>query len=142
MDSTLPDIQRPLSEEGKMMLHSMKEVLWNTGYHPQKIYSSPAKRAIETATIIAERFCCPIYTEKTLLSSDVEVLMLLLQNCDCETVCFVGHAPYLREFARVLVYPNDVPEIQRAAALIIDLTLDPFHGAPEAYITSNGMTPL
>ena len=141
MDPSLPDSLRPLSEEGKAKLHAMRENLWKSGYHPSVIYTSPATRAVETANGINEKFHCPIYIEDALMSSQEDRLFDILKESSHAAVCFVGHAPFLTEFARELVQNTEIPEIKRAAALVMELSSD-LTAVPLAYISAAGLTPL
>src|SRR5437899_11500650 len=54
-DTALPDKDRPLNDRGKRDAPKMGERLAKRGVTPDLILSSPAKRALETAQIIAKK---------------------------------------------------------------------------------------
>jgi phosphohistidine phosphatase len=91
------------------------------GFSPDSIYTSPLKRAVETAEMISSHFGAPITVEEGLGDYfDSNVLIEILCKAKEETLCFVGHSPTLPDFARSLC--PDVASIPRGCALILEIT--------------------
>jgi phosphohistidine phosphatase len=109
-DTGLTDFDRPLNKRGKRDAPFMGKLLAEQGIQPEVIFSSPAKRALKSAKIIAEEIeypldeivtCAPIYHASV---SDLLELIRDLNDSYYE-VMFFGHNPsmtglvnYLSEF--------------------------------------------
>jgi phosphohistidine phosphatase SixA len=131
-----------LSLKGKKQQQSTNQYLLEAGVRLGCIYCSPVLRAKETAKMVGECFSCPVIIEEALGSNfSEERLLEILQDSPHEAICFVGHAPTLPEFARLLVGQTPVPEIGRSSALIIDVEKKDgnLECRPVQYITPDGV---
>jgi phosphohistidine phosphatase len=106
-DSSLADKDRPLNDRGKRDAPKVGERLAKAGAKPDLILSSPAKRALTTAEIIARKLG---YKRKNILVDDrlyaveAEVLLDVIRRIDdgVECVMLFGHNPELTEVAHRL----------------------------------------
>lgn len=55
-DNTLSDFDRPLKKKGKQTAKLVGKLIAHSGYQPDIVLSSPAKRAKETAKIVKKQF--------------------------------------------------------------------------------------
>ncbi len=131
-----------LSLKGKKQQQSTNQYLMEAGVRLGCVYSSPLRRAVETARMVGLCFSCPVVIEAG-LGNDFreERLLSIIQDSPHDTICFIGHAPSLSEFAKQLVGEMDIPDIGRSSALILDVdtgggrvTCRPLH-----YITPDGV---
>jgi phosphohistidine phosphatase len=101
------DADRHLSDEGKMKLRLYAKSLKYLGVSFDLIYSSPYKRAMETAEIAAEMLDYKKGVEKCdylLPGGDQGQLFNLLQkHIDQPSVLLVGHEPSLGLLASMLI---------------------------------------
>lgn len=131
-----------LSLKGKKQQQCTNQYLQESGFRPSCIYTSPVRRAVETAKMGGAWFSCPVILEDALGNAfDEDKLIQLLLDEPHDTVCFVGHAPTLPDFAQKLAGNTPVPDIGRSCALVLDLqTIDgQVHGQPVLYITPEGI---
>jgi len=111
----------PLSEQGKTSLAKTISHLDAKGFVPESIYTSPLKRAVESAEMVSAHFNAPMLIEAALGDYfDGQVLIQILQAARAETLCFVGHAPTLPDFART--FCPTVTTISRGCALVLDVS--------------------
>lgn len=124
-DPDAVDIERPLNKRGKRDAPLMGQVLRDLKIRPDLIISSPAKRALSTARIIAK---CLKYPSKKILVRDrvyesgLSALLKIIQELDdsLATVILLGHNPDLTELAQYLSdYP--VENIPTCGVFCIDL---------------------
>lgn len=102
--SEIPDLERPLTKQGKKETRSISKILVKEGFIPDLIFSSPAIRAIETASISAKHFgyaAHDVIEEKYIYKSNVESLLTLLKSLDDKysSVMLFGHDPLISELA-------------------------------------------
>jgi phosphohistidine phosphatase SixA len=131
-----------LSIKGKKQQQCTNQYLQESGLRPSCIYTSPVRRAVETAKMGGAWFSCPVVLEEALGNSfDEDRLIQILLDEPHEIVCFIGHAPTLPDFAQKLVGDTPVPDIGRSCALILDLQMTDgqVHGQPFLYITPEGI---
>jgi phosphohistidine phosphatase len=102
-DITLRDFERPLNKRGKRDAPFMGEILYDGGDIPDIIYSSPAKRASDTAKIIADKVG---YEKEIILDEEIyESNLITLKNIvrsigdENQTAFVFGHNPTLNMFA-------------------------------------------
>jgi phosphohistidine phosphatase len=105
--SELDDRDRPLNKRGKRDVPFMGQRLKKHGVCPDLIISSPAKRALKTAKIIAEEMGCPkkqIELNDALYMHGVSAIINLIQSIDDghESVMLFGHNPDFTELAERL----------------------------------------
>ena len=131
-----------LSLKGKKQQQSTNQYLQECALRPSCIYTSPVRRAVETAKMGATWFSCPVVVEEALGNAFDEFrLVELLLDEPHEIICFVGHAPTLPDFAQKLVGDTPVPDIDRSCALVLELEKadGKIQGKPVLYITPEGI---
>ncbi len=97
-DPSLSDQQRPLNERGRKNAPEMGRRLAQKSIKPDLVISSPAKRAITTATLIAREIT---YPEKSIIIDDrlyfdgVSAMLDIIHKTDpaCQSLMMVGHNP-------------------------------------------------
>lgn len=103
----LDDIDRPLNKRGKRDAPFMGQRLKQHDVCPDLIISSPAKRALKTAKIIAEEMGCPkkqIVIDDALYLQGISAIINLIQSIDDshESVMLFGHNPDFTQLAEQL----------------------------------------
>ncbi len=106
-DPERKDIDRPLNPRGRRNAPEMGERLAGRGQTPDLLLSSPARRARDTAGIIARAINYPesdLKLEHSLYLADSTTLLKLVHRLPAELdeVWIVGHNPDLTEFANSL----------------------------------------
>lgn len=99
---TLPDFNRPLNARGLRDAPAMAKFIHSIGIHPDRLVSSPAKRALSTAQFFAETFGIQeVHQEARLYEALPETVLEIVQNFpETCSVCFVfGHNPTFHELA-------------------------------------------
>jgi len=104
---SLADFDRGLNKRGKKDAPFMGERLARYGVRPDRILSSPAKRAKKTARIVAEAVGYPkemiAFNKEIYSTSASSILRLLRSEPDGNSVLFlVGHNPVITELAELL----------------------------------------
>ena len=110
-DLSLSDFDRPLNSRGKRDAPFMGERLQTIGFMPDKVFSSPAKRARLTAMEICNSIFFPIediQLEQMIYGAETSDLLHLVNNLDKDTntVCIFGHNPTLTDFSNYLSGDN------------------------------------
>jgi phosphohistidine phosphatase len=105
----LDDFDRPLKKRGEKDAHVMGKRLAKQQIKPDCIISSPARRAISTATLMAKEMGFPIKeiaTDKQIYAADVSDLIAVLQQIDdaCDSVMLCGHNPSLTRLSHYLTH--------------------------------------
>ena len=126
-DDSLKDIDRPLNERGLHDAPLMGNVLKSMNIVPDKIVSSPAKRAITTALTIAGKVG---YKEENILQdpnvyhSGLPELLKILCGFDnsWQKVFFVGHNPGFTQLAE-LITSEDFGNIPTCGIVGIELDI-------------------
>jgi phosphohistidine phosphatase len=102
----LPDKDRPLGDRGRRDARKMGKRLAKRDVKPDLILSSPARRALKTARIIAKKLdykLKDIVVDDRLYAGAVNDLLNVIHKVgDLERVMLVGHNPELTEFAHHL----------------------------------------
>ncbi len=106
-DPALTDIERPLNKRGIKDAPKMGKVLKKADLKPDCIITSHARRALETAEIIADKIGFPIkkvkVVEKLYLASTCDFFERISKLDDkLNTVVIVGHNPGLTSLANQL----------------------------------------
>ena len=106
-DPAMQDKDRPLNDRGKRDAPQMGERLAKRDVKPDLILSSPARRALETAEIIAKKLdykLKDIVVDDRLYASDVDDLLRVIHKLGdkLERVMMFGHNPELTELAHCL----------------------------------------
>lgn len=94
----LSDFERPLNKRGKRDAPFMGKLLAKRGVRPELIFSSPAKRALKSAKIIAEEIGYPleeIVTQAKIYDASVADLIEVIHDFDniYREVMLFGHNP-------------------------------------------------
>ncbi len=103
----LPDNERPLDARGKRDAPKVGERLAKAGVKPDLILSSPAKRALTTARVIAKKLGYKrknIVVDDRLYAAEADVLLDVIQRLDKEAGCVMlfGHNPELTDLSHRL----------------------------------------
>ena len=106
-DPDLEDLKRPLNKRGKRDAPFMGAWLKHRRINPDLIISSPAKRALSTAKIVAKQIGYPkkqILVEDVLYFADINDVIKYLQSVEDQNTCvsIFGHNPGLTELAEIL----------------------------------------
>jgi phosphohistidine phosphatase len=106
-DPDLADFERPLNKRGKEDAPVLGKRLKKSKVKLDLVLSSPAKRALKTAKIIAKELGFPkkqIVTDEFLYNASVSTLLNVIQNIDdtFQQVMLVGHNPGLTDLAQYL----------------------------------------
>ena len=109
-DITLSDIDRPLNKRGKHDAPMMAEKLKESGFIPNIILSSPAKRARKTAKHFGTTYNLPVTLDERLYEADTKIFETLLREAfeQHDHVMLVSHNPGLTCFndaiSNILLY--------------------------------------
>jgi phosphohistidine phosphatase len=102
----LPDHERPLAKNGLRDAHRMGELIERRELIPQRILSSSAVRAAETARIFCEMCGCGenVIFDDTLYLAEAETYIAQLKTLpdQIERVMLVGHNPGLEALLQIL----------------------------------------
>lgn len=114
-DDSFEDFDRPLKKRGKNAALEMGTWLQQQNLIPDWVLSSPAKRAIGTATRVVEAMDVTdliIMQDRRLYAEGFEQLKAVLADCPAETqrVLLVGHNPELEDLLIYLVGLANVPD--------------------------------
>ncbi len=119
-DSDLADFDRPLAKRGLEDAPRMGEVLAQFDCIPDRILSSPAQRAKQTAELAAKAcgYRKTIQWEESFYGGSSDDLIAALQQLSpaVERVLLVGHNPTLEETVLALCSPG-FTEIEEAGTL-------------------------
>lgn len=106
-DPSLDDRDRPLNQRGQSSAPDVGRRLAAEGHRPDLIISSPAKRALSTAKLIARELKysdAKIVTDESLYFSGTGSMLKLLEKLDdrYQKVMIVGHNPALTSLLNIL----------------------------------------
>lgn len=106
-EATLSDFERPLNKRGRANAPEMGRRLRSQGVRPDLVLSSPARRALETAKLLAAEFDIPgkkILVKPELYDSYPAKLLQIIRGFadDCNCVLMVGHNPEITILANIL----------------------------------------
>jgi len=100
--SPLEDPERPLTPRGNQDVEQMVKHLKKKHVRFEKLYHSPKKRAVETASILGNAFSISPESKDFLTpNDDPEVAKCLLQ--EDQNIMIVGHLPHLPSLASLLM---------------------------------------
>ena len=114
----LKDIERPLKKRGVRDAAMMATILKEKNLQPDKIISSPAERAMATATAFAPKE--EIMVDQRLYLESKTKLLNLVQGLDesLQCVAIVSHNPDLTDFANFLAN-DDIENIPTSGIVAI-----------------------
>jgi phosphohistidine phosphatase len=125
-ESELADHDRPLNKRGKRDAPRMGELMRVEGLLPELILTSSAKRALNTAKLVAEAcgFDGEIQVSRDLYAAGPEefISALCALSDELETVMVVGHNPGLEELVEALT--EEAPAMPTAALAQIALDIE------------------
>jgi phosphohistidine phosphatase len=125
-DEGLPDRERPLNKRGRREAPEMGQRLKAENLVPERIMSSPAKRAQATAEAAATAcgFMGKIETKDRFYPGDPEDYIKVLRGlpADCQRVMVVGHNPGMEALLQALT--GQVRPLATAALAQVELPLD------------------
>lgn len=94
------DPSEGLSAEGKQEVQTLKSQLSAKNIKPTKIFSSPKKRAQQTAAILADSK--PIETTDLLKGGENPQKIIDAINGEVGTIMLVGHNPFMENLSTLL----------------------------------------
>ena len=122
----LGDFDRPLNSRGLKAAPVMGGVLQKNNLQPQKILSSPAKRAKQTAILVKETAPLEaniVYVEGIYEASPRSLLNIVSEIGDeIDSILLIGHNPGLESFVKMLT--GEFYEIPTATLVKIDLNIE------------------
>jgi len=124
----ISDRERPLNARGKRDAPVMGACIQRHGIRPSLIVSSPAKRAWQTARIIAQEIVYPLeflQREESLYLASLDQLLDVVASQDngFNHLMVVGHNPGLTDFANFLS-PGLTNNLQTAAVVSVEIDRD------------------
>ena len=127
-NKALNDLDRELLPIGIERTHKLGAYLQSNNYSADRMFSSFAKRAVQTANILAEHLNYPqdkiITKEKLYLTSQEEYFNILMEQDDSvDSVLIVGHNPEITNVAQFFV-PDFVSYMQTGACFCFDFKTD------------------
>ncbi len=126
----LADHDRPLNKRGQRDAPRMGELLREQNLIPDLIISSTAKRARQTAEIVADTsgYQADIQFERAYYASEPEAIIDILQRVadDINCAMIIGHNPDLEELVEILT--GDWERMPTAALALIELPIDKWDG--------------
>ena len=127
-NKSLNDLERELLPIGVERMRKLGSYLFVNNCKIDVLYSSYAKRAVQTAEIIAEAIQYPrneiITSEKLYLTSQDEYFDVLVeQDNRIETILFVGHNPEITNVAQFFI-PDFTAYMQTGACFCFDFDTD------------------
>ncbi|MFH0910192.1 MAG: phosphohistidine phosphatase SixA [Planctomycetota bacterium] len=120
------DSERPLTADGALKTRQVAEGLRVLGLQPDRLLSSPYRRALETARIMARALGFPEEeieeSEALLPGSDPAELFAFLQERGGSVVLCFGHAPHLDHvIARALNPSAPVTSLKKAGVAHLEI---------------------
>lgn len=106
-DPMLPDNMRPLSYQSKNDVHIIGKLLKNKKLIPDLIISSTAKRAVETAKLVAEyiRYNNEIHLSELLYQTTTKDYINIISKIPNKNnlILLVGHNPMLENLLEIII---------------------------------------
>jgi phosphohistidine phosphatase len=126
-DAPQGDEKRALTKTGERDAASIAQRVKEIAGRPDSIVTSPARRAHQTASIVAEElgFDRPLVTRKSIYAAYVDTLLKVVRDLpdDADRVLIVGHNPGFEELASTLAEPRS-PPVELKTAGLAHLELD------------------
>ena len=132
----LADFERPLKKRGKRDAAFAGERLGMEEIRPDLIVTSPARRALQTARIIAAEIGFPldnILSDQTIYEAGVSALLEVIEGVDnaFDHVMLFGHNPGFTMLAEYLL-GGQVANMPTCGVLCIDFDVDSWKAVPES----------
>lgn len=116
LQSAAKDERRPLDEEGILQARYVGRMLANLDVQVDQIVSSPLKRALQTASLVANElaFESPVQTDDALRPEAewAQFQQLALRYRKYESVMIVGHNPSMSEFLAKVVGASGAAHVE------------------------------
>jgi phosphohistidine phosphatase len=117
-DLAVDDFDRPLKKRGKIAVQRMGEWMLEQHLIPDYLVSSPAKRAITTASIAHKALLVEgldIMQDRRMYQSGLEAIKSVLADCpiNAARALLVGHNPDLEDLLIYLVGASRLPETNK-----------------------------
>lgn len=128
-DMTLDDFDRPLNKRGKHDSKLMGQLLKSRAIKPDRILSSPAKRATITSQNISNAIDYNVeeidYLE-SIYEASLTDLLTILKSVDNShhTLFLVGHNPSLNSLLDYLVHYHNIHNIVTTGIAEVDLSIN------------------
>ena len=127
-NKTLNDLERELSPLGIERTNKLGKYLSDNNCKADVLFSSFAKRAVQTANILAKYIGYPqdkIITQESLyLTSQEEYFDILVeQSSDIDAIMIIGHNPEITNVAQFFV-PDFISYMQTGACFCFDFKTD------------------
>jgi len=120
------DYVRRLTEAGRKAARRAGQALARAGFSPERLLTSPAPRAHETAELVAQacEFAGPLEAHRSLYLAEEPAYLAALRKLPAQVsrVLLVGHNPTLSALARKLGPPGS--ELRPAEYVDLRLELD------------------
>lgn len=126
-DASLEDFERPLNSRGERDAPEMAKRLVQAGLKPTLIVTSPAVRALATATVFARAFGYPAkkirHADEAYLATPGTLLDIVRRAGGRSShVMLFGHNPGISQFAALLTGDDSLGEVPTAA--VVSLAVD------------------
>ncbi|HKJ07621.1 MAG TPA: histidine phosphatase family protein [Gammaproteobacteria bacterium] len=123
----LSDFDRPLNGRGQRDAPLMGKRLAKRGLQPQRLVSSPARRALTTARVIAGEIGYPIeaiVTDRRIYEASVPDLLTVIgeQPGDCAELMLVGHNPGLTDLCNHIA-PRSIENLPTGGAFCVQFRI-------------------
>lgn len=106
-DDRVPDLERPLSTQGRRDARRLAGLLRRLGLEPDLVLSSTARRALETAELAAAGcgYAGKVRAESLLYEAEAEGYLRVLRGLPARSrsILLVGHNPAIRQAAAALL---------------------------------------
>ena len=126
-DIDASDFERGLTKKGKKSIETIGSYLMLRGIRPDLILASCARRAEETADMLAKKlsFEGPVNYMQELYFTDTETLrqIIMMQESDVERIFVVGHNPQVTDMANMLM-DEHISKIPGMGVVAIDFEID------------------
>jgi len=134
-DTSLADIDRPLNKRGRKNAPEMGRRLAARDVKPDLILSSPARRALKTARLIARELgidkSAIVVIDALYDSFPVRLLQVVREMEGChEAVMLVGHNPEMTMLANILG-DLDIENVPTCGIVALDFTVESWRQVDE-----------
>ena len=125
-----PDNERELTSDGARRLKRAVKGMRALGWHFDRVLTSPWKRAVESAELVAA-LCDddPIVTPLLTQSPRSELLAILSNTSGGDHTCVVGHEPWIGELVAWLAFGDtrhgEALRLKKAGAVVLSGTAVP-----------------
>ena len=127
-DPALRDIDRPLKNRGVQNAYTMAEFIKNKGLKPQLMISSPAARALNTASIFFRVLDMEademLVDDRMYHASPGEIIGIIAEVPDSvQSIMIFGHNPSFTELANIFLTEH-IYNIPTAGLVFLDFVMD------------------